>query len=155
MPRCLRRLVLDINCEVDYTRIDKRILGWIMLFRANTFKEAYECIKYNEILKGVIEDMKEYANEDYVKEYSIQEKLYRSNINGARREGRNEGIKLGRNEGIDYANLIMAQKLRDRDMDPKDIVDITGLPLNKVLSLKKNEHVMVREEKTKYNELSD
>ena len=89
--------------------------------------------------------MKKYASEDYVQDYTIRDKLYRSDINSAKREGRNEGI--------DYANLIMAQKLRDRDMEPSEIVEVTGIPLDKVLSLKKNEHVMVREEKTKYNEV--
>ena len=139
--------IVDINCEVDYTKVDKRLLGWLLLFRANTFKEANDCIKYNEMLRGVIEDMKKYASEDYVQDYTIRDKLYRSDINSAKREGRNEGM--------DYANLIMAQKLRDRDMEPSEIVEVTGIPLDKVLSLKKNEHVMVREEKTKYNELSD
>lgn len=137
--------IVDINCEVDYTKVDKRLLGWLLLFRANTFKEANDCIKYNEMLRGVIEDMKKYASEDYVQDYTIRDKLYRSDINSAKMEGRNEGM--------DYANLIMAQKLRDRDMEPSEIVEVTGIPLDKVLSLKKNEHVMVREEKTKYNEV--
>lgn len=160
--------IIDINCEVDYTKIDKRLLGWILLFRANTYKEAYECIKYNEILEEVIRDMKEYASEDYVQDYSIKEKLHRSEINSAKEAGielgrnegielgRNEGIELGRSEGIDYANAIMAQRLRDIDMDPNQIVEITGIPLNKVLSLKKrNEVSMVSKEKAKYNEYTN
>ena len=83
--------------------------------------------------------MKEYAREDYVQEYSTKERLYRSDISSAKEEGlklgKAEGVKLGRTEGIDYANLKIAQKLKDRNMSLSEIKEITGLPLNKIASL--------------------
>ena len=88
--------IVDINCEIDYTKIRKKARGWIMLFKARSFKEGYEAVKYNKTLKGVIEDMKEYAREDYVQEYSTKERLYRSDISSAKEEGKAEWI--------DYAN---------------------------------------------------
>ena len=143
--------IVDINCEIDYTKFSKKIIGWIILFRARSFKEAEEAVKYNKTLKGVIEDMKEYANEEYVQDFFVRDRLHKSEVDSAKEEGiikgkelgkkegvklgKKEGVKLGRLEGIDYANLKIAQKLKDRNMSPSEIKEITGLPLNKIISL--------------------
>lgn len=158
--------IVDINCEVDYTKVDKRLLGWLLLFRANTFKEANDCIKYNEMLRGVIEDMKKYASEDYVQDYTIRDKLYRSDINSAKREGRNEGIELGRNEGMELGRnktlLENAYKMFEKGIDINDIEEITGINIKEELGNKyENAYMLkqskpniskVRETKAKYND---
>ena len=164
--------VVDLNCEIDYTKFDRKLIGWILLFRAKSFKEARESIKFNPILEGVIRDMREYASEEYVQDYTIRDKLHRSEVNSAREnglsQGRSEGINIGRNEGIniglakgrDKALLETARKMIEKDMSPNDIEEITGITYSEINSLTKNikssrKLYQVREEKSKYNQYDE
>ena len=152
--------VVDLNCEIDYTKFDRKLIGWILLFRAKSFKEARESIKFNPILEGVIRDMREYASEEYVQDYTIRDRLHRSEVNSAREnglsQGRSEGINIGRNEML----LETARKMIERDMDPNDIEEITGITYSEINSLTKNikssrKLYQVREEKSKYNQYDE
>jgi len=164
--------VVDLNCEIDYTKFDRKLIGWILLFRAKSFKEARESVKFNPILEGVIRDMREYASEEYVQDYTIRDKLHRSEVNSAREDGISQGerlgiskgISIGRNEGInigrDKALLETARKMIEKDMDPNDIEEITGITYSEINSLTKNikssrKLYQMREEKSKYNQYDE
>ena len=112
--------------------------------------------------------MREYASEEYVQDYTIRDKLHRSEVNSAREnglsQGRSEGINIGRNEGInigrDKALLETARKMIEKDMDPNDIEEITGITYSEINSLTKNikssrKLYQVREEKSKYNQYDE
>ena len=140
--------VVDLNCEIDYTKFDRKLIGWILLFRAKSFKEARESVKFNPILEGVIRDMREYASEEYVQDYTIRDRLHRSEVNSAREDGR------------DKALLETARKMLEKDMSPNDIEEITGITYSEINSLTKNikssrKLYQVREEKSKYNQNID
>ena len=144
--------VVDLNCEIDYTKFDRKLIGWILLFRSKSFKEARESIKFNPILEGVIRDMREYASEEYVQDYTIRDILHRSEVNSAREDGLSQGR--------DKALLETARKMIERDMSPNDIEEITGITYSEINSLTKNikssrKLYQVREEKSKYNQYDE
>lgn len=152
--------VVDLNCEIDYTKFDRKLIGWILLFRAKSFKEARESIKFNPILEGVIRDMREYASEEYVQDYTIRDKLHRSEVNSALSQGEKLGMSKGINIGRDKALLETARKMIEKDMSPNDIEEITGITYSEINSLTKNikssrKLYQVREEKSKYNQNID
>jgi len=113
--------------------------------------------------------MREYASEEYVQDYTIRDRLHRSEVNSAREDGISQGerlgiskgISIGRNEGInigrDKALLETARKMIEKDMDPNDIEEITGITYSEINSLTKNikssrKLYQVREEKSEYNQ---
>ena len=77
--------------------------------------------------------MREYASEEYVQDYTIRDRLHRSEVNSALSQGEklgmSKGISIGCNEGINIGRnemlLETARKMIEKDMYPNDIEEIT------------------------------
>ena len=50
-------------------------------------------------------------------------------------EGMEQGIEIGKEQGIEFANRENARKMRDAGLDPTFIARITGLPETEIRAL--------------------
>jgi len=143
--------VVDLGVEIKKEKISRNLRGWIELIRANSLEENEEVKKKYPKLKEVMKEMEYFTEQEYVQDHIADDKLLRSNISLARKEGRLEGENIGYTKGVTYgklkglneANINIAKKLFDKGMSEKEIEEVTNLPKKTIMALK--------EEKVKYN----
>jgi predicted transposase/invertase (TIGR01784 family) len=130
LERYFKISVLDLKqSEVE---VNDKLKGWLILLNATNKEEERVSIKYNSLMEEVIEKMNKFRENEYVQSYEREEALYKSNLRTSRKEGRQEGITVGKKE----AYYDTARKLVIRGMNEKDINDITSVPIEKIKEFK-------------------
>jgi predicted transposase YdaD len=99
-------------------------------------------------MEEVIEKMEKFRENEYVQNYEREEALFRSNKNLWKKEGREEGIKVGKKEGKTEANYDTARKMLLNNKDIEEINFYTDIPIEKLNKLK----IKLKEEHAKYGE---
>jgi hypothetical protein len=95
-------------------------------------------------MEEVIEKMEKFRENEYVQNYEREEALFRSNKSLWKKEGREEGITVGKKE----AYYDTARKLIIRGMDEREINDITSVSIEKIKEFK----LELKETSAKYGE---
>ena len=113
--------------------------------------------------------MNNFMDESYVRTYKekyddemeLLKKIWKKEARKEGREkGRLEGIKEGIEQGIEQGikqgsnrkTYEIAIKMLEKDMDPRDIEELTGVTYDRIHSLTKNKKYQIRETKAKYNQ---
>lgn len=129
--------ILDLSVEIDYTKISKKLIGWIKLLKAENEASANELIEYNPWAKKVVKEMVKFMGKDYVQSYAAQEKLIRSNMKWMENKGRDKGRAEGRVEGRNEERLeIVKNMLKNTDMTLEQISTCTSLTLDEITKIK-------------------
>lgn len=134
--------VVDLGVEIKKEKISRNLRGWIELIRANSLEENDEVKKKYPKLKEVMKEMEYFTEQEYVQDHIADDKLLRSNISLARKEGREEGKIEGENigytKGLTTASIEMAKKMLDSNKNIEEISYFTNLPYKTVMSLKES-----------------
>ena len=151
--------IIDIKSEIGYSEANDELKGWINLFRAKNQIEAEIAVKRIKILEGVLKEMNNFMDENYVRTYKekyddemeLLKKIWKKE---ARKEGREKGRLEGIEQGSNKKSYEIAIKMLEKDMNPKDIEELTGVTYDRIHSLTKNisKKYQIRETKAKYNQ---
>lgn len=140
--------VVDLGVEIKKEKISRNLRGWIELIRANSLEENEEVKKKYPKLKEVMKEMEYFTEQEYVQDHIADDKLLRSNISLARKEGREEGkiegenigytkgVTYGKLKGLNEANINMARKMLESNKDIDEISYFTSLPKEKIMKLR-------------------
>jgi predicted transposase/invertase (TIGR01784 family) len=146
LARYFRIIIIDLKkSEIE---VNDRLKGWLILLNATNKEEERKSIKYNNLMEEVIEKMEKFRENEYVQNYEREEALFRSNKSLWKKEGREEGITVGKEKGKREAYYDTARKLIIRGMDEREINDITSVPIEKIKEFK----LELKETSAKYGE---
>ncbi len=131
----------------DLTKVNKnnkenKYYELVNLFNTENINELDEIIT-SGIYKKILEEIKRYNldSEEYAKMEDIERLMmnetehYDTAYKVGKREGRSEGISLGRIEGINQNKREIAKNLINKNFDINFIMDVTGLSKEQLSSL--------------------
>ena len=119
--------------EMDYNNISEKEKNLAML-NCTSIKKMKELAQGSKIRGKIMEKFKKKLSaEEFAEILFDPEEDQEMILNSERLEGIEEGIEKGSNQ----KQIEIAKKLLDKNMDIQDIVDTTGLPLEKVKELLK------------------
>ncbi len=131
----------------DLTKVNKnnkenKYYELVNLFNTENINELDEIIT-SDIYKKILEEIKRYNldSEEYAKMEDIERLMmnetehYDTAYKVGKREGRSEGISLGRIEGINQNKREIAKNLINKNFDINFIMDVTGLSKEQLSSL--------------------
>lgn len=123
-------IIVDVDKEenIPYTKLNKRFELWRKLIGAETKEEMLEIAKVDSIFKEAVDTMTEFSSNDYVQDYTGKDRLIKSQIDSAKKEGIEEGIEQGKIE-------IARNMLKETD-DLNFISSVTALSIDTINSLK-------------------
>ena len=102
---------------------------------ANNKEDLNKISKGDKVMEGVANKITSLSMDDYIKGYYIKEEqdewMRNIDIADARKTGRKEGLE----EGINQAKIETAKKMKLRNIDISDIIDITGLTKEEIEKL--------------------
>lgn len=122
-------IIVDVDKEenIPYTKLNKRFELWRKLIGAETKEEMLEIAKVDSIFKEAVDTMTEFSSNDYVQDYTGKDRLIRSQIDSAKKEGIEEGIEQGK---IEIAKSLIGR------LPIEEISIATGLSIDTINSLK-------------------
>lgn len=119
LPKCREE---DIKTKLDL---------WVQYLGNRSERGVKKAMESNEKIRKAQEEL-EYLSGDeearriaFLREKAIRDEI--NNMNGARREGIEQGKKKGRKEGRKEKTLEIAKKLKEMNMSTEDIEKATGL----------------------------
>ena len=142
LPDLVKTTIINLDNlgSVLYNEINERFELWRKFISARTLKEMREIAKLKPIFQEVLEEMIRFSNEDFVIERELQERLAKSEMNDAIKEGEARGIKLGEARGEARGErkglLATAKKMLAKNFELSTISEVTGLSLTDLKALK-------------------
>lgn len=126
-------MIVNINVDINYEVENEILKGWIELIKAETYEEAIKAVKGNEILEGALKEMERFSNNEYVEDYSRQERLIRSQMKSMKEEGLEEGKLVG----LENASIEIAKNFLINTNTSLDKISLcTGLSIEEINKLK-------------------
>ena len=115
----------------------------LALMIANNKEDLNNIAKGDKVMEGAINKITSLSMDDYIKGYYIKEEqdewMRNVDIADARKTGRKEGLeegeKLGFEKGINQNKIETAKKMKLKNIDISDIIDITGLTKEEIEKL--------------------
>ena len=106
---------------------------------ANNKEDLNKISKGDKVMEGVANKITSLSMNDYIKGYYIKEEqdewMRNVDIADARKTGHSEGLKEGEKLGISKNKIETAKKMKLRNIDISDIIDITGLTKEEIEKL--------------------
>ena len=106
---------------------------------ANNKEDLNNISKGDKVMEGAINKITSLSMDDYIKGYYIKEGqdewMRNVDIADARRTGRKEGLEEGEKLGISKTKIETAKKMKLKNIDISDIIDITGLTKEEIEKL--------------------
>jgi len=124
---------LAIKRNLDYNGYNEGFEVWRKLMGANTYEEMKNAVKGKTILEEALKEMERFSNNEEVQDYFTKERLQRSQMNTAKKEGLKEGIE----EGIKQSQIEIAKNMLQEKCDIDLITKVTGLSKKTIEELKK------------------
>lgn len=124
---------LELNKTIRYNW-GKKFELWCSLMNATTIEEMEIIAKKRPILKEVLEEMKRFSENKPVQAIFTKERMYRSEINYAKKEGLEQGIE----QGASAKQIEIAKNLFSTDLTMKEISNVTGLSEAELITIQGN-----------------
>ena len=106
---------------------------------ANNKEDLNKISKGDKVMENVANKITSLSMDDYIKGYYIKEEqdewMRNVDIADARKTGLKEGEKLGLEKGINQTKIETAKKMKLKNIDISDIIDITGLTKEEIEKL--------------------
>ena len=132
---CVKIVQIDKARELGYTNniLDK----WLKFIAANGSSERDSVAKGDVLLMELNEWIKKYVADD-----ETQEELNKWDIEIATNKGIEQGIELGKKEGLEQGkaerNIEIAKKLLAKNSSIEEIMELTELPEKEIMQLKED-----------------
>lgn len=93
LPDLFSLTIIDIdpNCEIFYNEINEAFNNWRRFIGCETEEELREISETDPILKEAYKECMRFMYNEYAQDYSLQEKLIRSQLDSFKEEGIEEG----------------------------------------------------------------
>ena len=125
--------VIDINLEYlqgkEYKDLEKRLERLMYIFVCGDMKKVEEVCKGDEVMEKVSERLKIFEEEfDALLFYDKEEYVKACSYD----QGIEFGLKQGKIEGIQQRNIEITTNLLKKNIDKKQISEITGLSMDEI-----------------------
>ena len=146
-----RKVILTDYMEVDIIEIPKiyklkdeerkdKLLEWIYFLENPNSEKVKKIMEENANIKEAKEKLEEISNDEIMQRLADWREAAEHDEASVRsmayNEGMEKGIEKGKSDGIAQRNFEIAKKMKEKKMDINTIVELTGLTIEQVESIK-------------------
>ena len=146
IPELFQIIVINVASEekILYNKREKNFYLLMKLINAETLEEMEEVVKGNEIMEKILEEMKNFSEEEYVQDYHAQEVLIRSQHNSEMKEleqnykAQETLIRSQHNSEMKESKEEVVRKMLLKGFKDSDIIDVTNISFKDLEKIKLN-----------------
>lgn len=141
LPELFNVIVINVdhNCEIFYNKTKNDFEGWRLFIGADTIEELEKISKTDPVLKEAYKESIRFMNNEYAQDYSLQEKLIRSQM-------ANIGDEYFIKGQEHTAKEIALNLLTNTNISLEEISKCTNIPVNELKELQSKISKNKREE---------